>query len=117
MGDIQSPAGAAASSPTRFVVFHRPGPQWNHAVGPLEQAGVAEHFGFLQGLFDSGFIAVAGPFLGTRDGGMMVTRAGLEQAEAERIVATDPAVRSGLIGFECQAWLTTLSILPAVETP
>jgi uncharacterized protein YciI len=96
------------SAPTRYVIFHRPGPTWNRQLGALEQPGVARHFEYLQAAFRAGKIQLAGPFPEGDTGGMIIMSAAATERDAAALVESDPGVKSGLIRAEVGAWLTTL---------
>ncbi len=86
------PADTAAGE--RFVVVYRPGPAWRAGRKVTEQ-DLRDHYYFLKALFEAGKLTLAGPFLDDT-GGMAVFRA-RDRAEAERTLATDPAVVSGVL--------------------
>ena len=75
-----------------FAITYRAGPSWKPGV-PMEQQGLRDHFYYLRDLHARGTVLLAGP-LGD-DGGLVLVRA-RDQAEAERMMATDPAVVGGL---------------------
>lgn len=83
---------AAASGTQSFAVVYRPGPAWRSGV-PMEEQGLRDHFFYLRDLDRNGRIILAGP-LGP-DGGLLLVRA-RDQAEADGLVAADPAIVSGL---------------------
>jgi uncharacterized protein YciI len=96
---------AAESAPTAetrlFAVVYRAGPGWKPGV-PMEQQGLRDHFFYLRDLHARGVVVLAGP-LGA-DGGLVLVRA-REQAEAERVIAADPAVVSGVFTGEARAFV------------
>jgi hypothetical protein len=53
----------SSSSSIRYVVFHRPGPNWQHGVDFREQEGVREHVGHYLTLHERGKLEFGGPFL------------------------------------------------------
>ena len=57
---------------TRHVVFHYPASGWRTGVAPVHQPGVEDHVRYLQSLDSSGAIVMAGPFMDTDCGGMLV---------------------------------------------
>jgi uncharacterized protein YciI len=93
----------------RYVVFHMPGPSWQAGKSLLEQPGVMEHVGHYKLLLTAGKLAMGGPHLDERGGGMMIPAAGVGQAELEAFAAADPAVKSGLLRFEVRPWLVGMS--------
>ena len=92
----------------RYVVFHRPGPQWKSGLDFREQEGVREHVGHYQKLHESGKLELGGPFLVQDAGGMMVATGDVSREELEAFAAADPAVRSGLLTYEIRPWLTAM---------
>lgn len=100
------------SNPTppaiRYVVFHRPGPAWQHGVDFREQDGVREHIQHYLKFHEQGKLELGGPFLLADAGGMMVATRDVSQEELEDFAAADPAVRSGLLICEIRPWLTAM---------
>lgn len=94
------------SPPLRYVIMHIPGPAWVQGLDPTQQKGVAEHSAYISRLFSEGKIEASGPFLKDNAGGMILTAAGIDAAEAERMGTDDPAIRTGLIRYEVRPWLT-----------
>lgn len=92
----------------RFVVFHRPGPNWVKDADFREQPGVGEHAQHYAKLHGEGKLAMGGPFLAQDRGGMMVTIAGVTAEEIEAFAAADPAVKSGLLTYEVVPWYTPM---------
>ncbi|MGZ9225985.1 MAG: YciI family protein [Anaerolineales bacterium] len=97
-----------APRPVRYVVFHRPGPKWQHAVDFREQDGVGEHVQHYLKLHKQGKLELGGPFLSQDAGGMMVATKDVSQEELDVFAASDPAVRSGLLVYEVRPWLTAM---------
>jgi uncharacterized protein YciI len=109
------------SNPTvpsiRYVVFHTPGPKWQHGMDFREQDGVQEHVQHYLKFHEQGKLEFGGPFLLQDRGGMTLpppTRAAVvatkevSQEELESFAAADPAVRSGLLLYEIRPWLTAM---------
>lgn len=89
------PVAARASQHLQtFVVLYEPGPVWQPGVEPEKQPGIREHGRYLKQLFADGVMQSAGPLDG--GGGLMVIRA-RDEAAARAVVASDPAVKSGLL--------------------
>jgi len=93
----------------RFVVLHMPGPSWQAGKTLLEQPGVMNHVGHYRKLREAGKLAMGGPHVDERGGGMMIPAAGVPQAEIEAFAAEDPAVKSGLLRYEVRPWLVGMS--------
>jgi uncharacterized protein YciI len=96
------------SRPVRYVVFHKPGPKWQHGVDFREQDGVGEHVQHYLKLHKQGKLELGGPFLLQDAGGMMVATKDVSQEELDAFAADDPAVRSGLLIYEVRPWLTAM---------
>ena len=97
----------------RYVVFHTPGPSWQHGVDFREQPGVQEHVAHYFQLFEEGKLELGGPFLLPDSGGLMVTTKRVTLDEIKFFAAADPAVQSGLLHFEVRPWYTAMErIIP-----
>jgi uncharacterized protein len=101
---VQGSTGTAASgteaAPT-FLVVYSPGPAW--VVGsPVSEQPMPEHLTFVRQLHDAGVLVSAGPFLDDT-GGALVLRA-RSLAAAEAAVASDPAVRDGVMTATVKPW-------------
>ena len=100
------------SNPTvpniRYVVFHKPGPQWQYGIDFREQAGVGQDVQHYFILHEQGKLELGGPFLLPDAGGMMVATKDVSQSELETFAASDPAVQSGLLTYEIRPWLTAM---------
>ena len=84
-----------------FLVIYRPGPAWPTGK-PVSQLPLKEHGNYMLSLFKQGRMKQAGPL--TDDAGGAVVLEVSDQAEAEAIVAADPAVKSGLFTREMHPW-------------
>jgi hypothetical protein len=93
-----------------FVVLRSRGPAWDDSK-PLEgQAGWTAHAAFMDGLFDEGFAALAGPLEGTRDA-LLVLRAASAEEIGERL-AEDPWTADGhLVTKQISPWQIRLGSL------
>jgi uncharacterized protein YciI len=96
------------SRPVRFVVIHKPGPNWQYGIDFREQPGVADHVQHYLKFFKQGKLDLGGPFLIPDAGGMMVPVREVSQQEMEDYAAADPAVKSGLLVYEIRPWLTAM---------
>lgn len=85
-----------------YAIVYRAGPSWKPGA-PMEQQGLRDHFYYLEDLHARGVILLAGP-LGS-DGGLVLLRA-RDQSEADRLMAADPAVGSGLFVGEARPFVT-----------
>ena len=102
-----------------FVVLRSRGPAWDDTK-PLEgQAEWAAHAAFMDALFEQGFVAFAGPLVGTRDA-LLVLRASSTEEVTERL-ASDPWTTNGLlVTRQISSWQLRLGTLvrpPRVEGP
>ena len=88
--------------PEQFVVIYRPGPAWRAGRRVTEQ-DLGPHREFVRGLFEEGRVALAGAFLD--DSGGMAVLSAQDRAEAERTLASDPAVTSGVMIGELRPYL------------
>lgn len=93
----------------RFVVLHTPGPQWVPGKTLFEQPGVREHVEHYRKLLEAGKLAMGGPHLDGKAGGMMIPMAGVSEEEITRHAAEDPAVKGGLLLAEVRPWLVGMS--------
>ena len=94
--------------PVRYVIFHKPGPNWKYGIDYREQDGVNDHVQHYLKLHEQEKLQLGGPFLLPDVGGMMVTTKGISQSEIEAFAAADPAVRSGLLVYEILPWMTAM---------
>lgn len=92
----------------RYVVLHKPGPNWKAGVPAFEQAGLSAHVDYFRKHLDAGKLSLGGPFLDVTSGGMMIPEPGVSEAEITKFAAEDPAVQSGLLVFEVRPWLPAL---------
>lgn len=93
----------------RFVVFHTTGPSWQAGKSMFEQPGVMAHVAHYRQLLQAGKLALGGPHLDARGGGMMIAAAGMAEDELRAFAAEDPAVKSGVLAFEIRPWLIGMS--------
>jgi uncharacterized protein YciI len=93
-----------------FVLFHRPGPQWQPGVPFTEQPEIMAHIGFMHGLDQEQRLLLGGPFddepAGPADGGpvgiAIIQADGLAHGEA--IAASDASVQRGLLTVAVRPW-------------
>jgi len=81
-----------ASKRGLYAVVFAAGPAWRRGK-PFAEQGLRQHFDYWMALFKSGRVATAGP-LG-EDGGLVLLTAS-DQAEANLILAADPAIKAGI---------------------
>jgi len=92
---------------TLAVVFHRPGPKWDSALGFREQDGIAEHVAHYRALHDAGKLELGGPYL-DGSGGMMIATQDVGAEQFTALAEADPAVASGLLTFEVKEWFVAM---------
>jgi len=92
----------------RYVVVHKPGPNWKAGVLALKQPGLQAHVEHFRKLLQEGKLLMGGPFMDVASGGMMLAEAGVSEAEITEFASEDPAVKSGLLAFEVRPWLSAL---------
>jgi len=97
--------GTAPARDVRFVIVHKPGPNWVAGKSPFEQPGIQAHIEHYRQLLAQGKLLLGGPFIDAAAGGMMVPEAGLAEQEIVDFAQADPAVRSGLLLVEVRRWL------------
>ena len=77
---------------TPFAIIYRAGPNWRAGL-PMEKQGLRDHFFYLRELDKEGRLLLAGPV--GPDGGLVLLWA-RDQAEADKVIAGDPSVISGI---------------------
>ena len=92
----------------RHVVFHQPGPKWDHAKSFFEQAGLEGHVAHYRELLAQGKLAMGGPFMDDRSGGMMIPVASMTEEEVRDYAEADPAVKAGLLEVEIRPWMAAM---------
>lgn len=101
---LWSPTREASGGPamkTTFLVLYRPGPHW--AAGkPIREQPPREHGKYLLDLYARGALKFAGPFDDNTGAAIVVEAA--DRAEAESLVAGDPAVKNGVFAAELHPW-------------
>jgi uncharacterized protein YciI len=95
-----------------FVIDYRPGPAWQAGV-PMNRQALGPHAAYWTRLAHEGRAIGAGPYLDVEGGMAMINAATLDEARA--IVATDPAITSGVFVGEVHGW--TPRIRGAGELP
>lgn len=98
-----APAGQAQEqiAAQTFLVIYRPGPAYDPAKSVREQA-LGDHGKYLLGLYKTGEMTAAGPFTDNWGGGVILSVA--DQDAAEAIARNDPAVLSGVFAWEVHPW-------------
>jgi uncharacterized protein YciI len=93
----------AAQPPEKatFLVIYRPGPAWLQGK-PASEQPLKEHGKYMLSLFEKGSLKFAGPFTDDKGGAVVLEVA--SEAEAQALVAEDPAVKSGVFLHEIHPW-------------
>lgn len=84
-----------------FAVIYRAGPTWRPGM-PMEKQDLRDHFYYLHALHKENRIIAAGP-LG-EEGGLVLLFA-RDQAEADSVIAADPAVVAGLFAGDAKRFI------------
>ena len=92
---------AQSTEKMTFLVIYRPGPGWLPGKPAAEQP-LKEHGRYMLSLYEKGFLKFAGPFGDDKGGAVVLEVAGA--AEAQALVAEDPAVKSGVFLHEIHPW-------------
>lgn len=110
------PAVPAAAGEARqlFLFLYRPGPAWQPGV-PMRQQDLRAHGAYHARLVREGRSVAGGGFTGL-DGGMAIVRAA-DLAEAQAMLAADPAIINGVFAADIRHWVPRFhSPVPLVET-
>lgn len=109
-----SPPPAAPAARQLFLFIYRPGPTWIPGR-PMAQQDLRAHAAYHAALVRDGRSVGGGDFRGM-DGGMAIIRAA-NRAEAEAMLAADPAILNGVFAAEIRQWRPRFfSDRPLVET-
>ncbi|GAB4039655.1 YciI family protein [Spirosoma jeollabukense] len=84
-----------------FLVVYQPGLAWK-AGEPAAAQPIPEHGRYLLDLYKQGYLRLAGPF-GDDTGAALVLEAP-DEAQARRLVNTDPAVVQAIFSYELHPW-------------
>lgn len=91
-----------------FVLTYGPGPNWV-AGKPMAQQDLRAHRAYYARLAEEGRVVGAGAFPEV-NGGMAIVRA--TRAEADALIAADPAIASGVLRGTAQLWRTFYGVPP-----
>lgn len=98
---VTGPAAAADGREPLFAFIYRPGPAWQSGV-PMAGQDLRAHGVYFARLAKEGRVLGGGGFVGL-DGGMAVVRAPDREA-AQRLLAEDPAIISGVFEADFREW-------------
>jgi uncharacterized protein YciI len=106
---LMSPLAATSQTASPLYLFiYRPGPAWKPGV-PMAGQDLRPHGAYMAKLDAEGRILAAGGF--PDQGGMAIVRAASLE-EAQRLLAADPAVTSGVFLADLRAWKPRFGDLP-----
>lgn len=113
--EARSPATNAspAARGQMFALVFGPGSKWTRGQ-PLRKGAFPQHLEYWRKLHADGLIASAGP-LG-RDTALVILRA-RNQAEADRLVASDPAVKARLLSAVVRPYAPSMVNVAALDPP
>lgn len=97
-------SGQGAATPARglFLFLFSPGPAWRPGV-PMRQQDLRDHAAYHDRLVREGRGFAGGAYRGM-DGGMAIVRAA-DLAEAQAMLAADPAIVNGVFVAELRQWM------------
>jgi uncharacterized protein YciI len=84
-----------------FLFLFRPGPAWQAGV-PMRRQNLRAHAEYHARLLREGRSFAGGGYVGV-DGGLAIVRAA-DRAEAEAMLAADPAILNGVFVAELRQW-------------
>jgi len=92
-----------AASPTQpsYLCIYRPGARWLPGK-PLSGQPLRDHGRYMLDLYRRGIMRLAGPFADGSGGAMLFSAE--DDASAEAIVSTDPAVVAQTFTYELRQW-------------
>ena len=95
---------APAANPTHFVVFNRPGPNFDKARDPAMRETIMAHYRLYRGMADDGRIIAGGRMAGEPVIGLSVFRADVDRAAIKAMLEADPSVKAGITAIEFREW-------------
>lgn len=102
LAQTPQPTAPAPDQPRQLFLFlFRPGPAWRAGV-PMRQQDLREHGAYHARLVREGRGVAGGGYVG-EEGGMAIVRAAT-RAEAEAMLAADPAIVNGVFAAELRQW-------------
>jgi len=104
-GEAGGREAAPAGAESQFIIRLKPSRPEGGATEE-EKAKIVQHFEYLQGLLSRGKLILAGMALDDYEG-IVIIRAG-DRLEAERIMASDPAVGANVFLAELHPFTVTL---------
>jgi uncharacterized protein YciI len=103
LGAMPAAAQAPVASEPRqlFVIHYSPGPAWRLGR-PMREQDLRAHGAYYAGLLRDGRAFAGGGYVG-EDGGLAIIRAA-NLAEAQALLAADPAITSGVFVATLRQW-------------
>ncbi|OPH51171.1 hypothetical protein BC351_35565 [Paenibacillus ferrarius] len=86
----------------RFLIVFSQGNNWEEGVLLINQRFISEHIAYVRQMFNQGKIVLAGPFLDS-SGGAIVMDVGSEE-EVRTLIENDPFVTNGIFDFQIKPW-------------
>ena len=105
---------------TYYVGFLYRGPKWTPEQTPETESLQKAHLANIMKMAQEGKLLVAGPFTDGGDlRGLYVFRVGsmADQAEAQALAETDPAVKAGRLRLEFHPWFAAKNITVTPRAP
>jgi uncharacterized protein YciI len=103
-----------------FAVIREAGPGWTEGKATMEQPGIHDHAGFMNGLAEHGSVLLAGPLADTehnRIRALLIIDAASED-EIHHLLADDPWTASGQLEItNIEPWTIFVGALPLAATP
>ena len=98
------PVSQAQEAPGKstFLLVYRPGPAWIAGKSQSQQR-LKEHLNYILDLYAQGAVKLAGGFTDEAAGGAVVLVAANE-ARADELARSDPAVKEGVFAYELRPW-------------
>jgi hypothetical protein len=103
----------AASNPTHFIVFNKPGPQWEKRGEFVDHA--RQHRDLYERMAGEGSIIAGGALAGDPLLAMSVFRTDVDRARIRAALEADPLVQAGVTALEYQEWCVDLGRLNNVR--
>jgi uncharacterized protein YciI len=112
---MQPTTPPAATQRQLFLFMFSPGPNWRPGVA-MRQQDLRDHAAYHSRLVQEGRSVAGGGYVG-EDGGMAIVRAA-DLAEAQAMLAADPAIVNGVFVAQLRQWVPRFhSPAPLVEGP
>jgi uncharacterized protein YciI len=98
----------------RYVVLFKEGPNWNPDRSLYDQGEpIAGHLAAMKQRFDEGSLLLGGPL--ENGGGLAIFEVADERAALD-LLAADPAVEAGIVGYTLQRLIPYFDVINATRT-